>query len=308
VITQDREIKQTTGHAKIGKMKLRKLIEKVDPAKINADLYPNKLSKVNQKLASTLANNTSPGDEDEGDTKKAGMTADQLKISQTTMDLDKFIGMGIGMMSRSKYFPNGPGGDLGAIVSSDNHIMDGHHRWAATILANPKAKVFGLFVSLPGEKLVGVLNAWTAARKQKGKPSTHKMAQLSPDVVKARFIEIASQGGGALPDAETILQGLQQNKYGSVEQAAETAAKNWAANAKLRTVEPWMPEKIDMPAIEQKQLAQVASDIQQGKIDLNPPYSEPTVKAAQSMGVDLTEQKTIFYYLSEAVKQFNILK
>jgi len=38
-------------------MKLRKLIEKVDPAKIDADLYPNKLSKVNQKLASTLANN-----------------------------------------------------------------------------------------------------------------------------------------------------------------------------------------------------------------------------------------------------------
>jgi hypothetical protein len=134
------------------------------------------------------------------------------------------------------------------------------------------------------------------------------MAQLTPDVVKARFIEIANQGGGALPDAETILQGLQQNQYGSVEQAADIAAKNWAANAKLRTIEPWMPEKIDMPAIEQKQLTQVASDIQQGKIDLNPPYSEPTIRAAQSVGVDLTEQKTVFYYLSEAVKQFNILK
>jgi len=271
-------------------MKLRKLIEKVDPAKIDANLYPNRLSKVNQKLASTVVNNSSPGDEDLGDTKKAGLSADQLKISQTTMDLDKFIGMGIGMMCRSKYFPNGPGGDLGAIVSSDNHIMDGHHRWAATILANPKAKVFGLFVSLPGEKLVGVLNTWTAARKQKGKPSTHKMAQLSPDAIKARFIELASKGGGALPDAQTILQGLQQNNYGSVEQAAETAAKNWAANAKLRAIESWMPEKIDMPAIEQKQLAQVASDIQQGKIDLNPPYSEPTKKAAQAAGVDISEK------------------
>ena len=272
-------------------MKLRKLIEKVDPAKIDTNLYPNRLSKVNQKLASTVVNNSNPGDEDQGDTKKAGISADQLKISQTTMDLDKFIGMGIGMMCRSKYFPNGAGGDLGAIVSSDNHIMDGHHRWAATILANPKAKVFGLFVSLPGEKLVGVLNTWTAAHKQKGKPSTHKMAQLAPDVIKARFIELASRGGGALPDAATILQGLQQNKYGSVEQAAEVAAKNWAANEKLRTIKPWMPEKIDMPAIEQKQLAQVASDIQRGKIDLNPPYSEPTKKAAQAVGVDITEHK-----------------
>ena len=292
---------------KVVRMKLRKLLEKVDPNKIDQDIYQTKLSKVNTKLASTVADNPDPGDEDQGDTKKSGLSANQLKISQTTMDLDKFIGMAIGMMARSKYFPNGPGGDLAAIVSSDNHIMDGHHRWAATILSDPKAKVFGLFVSLPGEKLVGVLNVWTVAHKQKGKPSTHKMSQLTPDVVKNRFIELANQGGGALPDAATIAQGLQKHGYGGVEQAAETAAKNWAATAELRAIEPWMPEKVDMPAIEAKQLAQVASDIQQGKIDLNPPYSDTTKRAAQAVGVNLNEQ-SLFAHLNEAVKRFNIFK
>ena len=292
---------------KVVRMKLRKLLEKVDPNKIDQDIYQTKLSKVNTKLASTVADNPDPGDEDQGDTKKSGLSANQLKISQTTMDLDKFIGMAIGMMARSKYFPNGPGGDLAAIVSSDNHIMDGHHRWAATILSDPKAKVFGLFVSLPGEKLVGVLNVWTVAHKQKGKPSTHKMSQLTPDVVKNRFIELANQGGGALPDAATIAQGLQKHGYGGVEQAAETAAKNWAATAELRAIEPWMPEKVDMPAIEAKQLAQVASDIQQGKMDLNPPYSDTTKRTAQAVGVNLNEQ-SLFAHLNEAVKRFNIFK
>ena len=292
---------------KVVRMKLRKLLEKVDPNKIDQDIYQTKLSKVNTKLASTVADNPDPGDEDQGDTKKSGLSANQLKISQTTMDLDKFIGMAIGMMARSKYFPNGPGGDLAAIVSSDNHIMDGHHRWAATILSDPKAKVFGLFVSLPGEKLVGVLNVWTVAHKQKGKPSTHKMSQLTPDVVKNRFIELANQGGGALPDAATIAQGLQKHGYGGVEQAAETAEKNWAATAELRAIEPWMPEKVDMPAIEAKQLAQVASDIQQGKIDLNPPYSDTTKRTAQAVGVNLNEQ-SLFAHLNEAVKRFNIFK
>lgn len=286
-------------------MKLKKILEDVDPMKIDPAIYATRLSKVNTKVASVAAQNPTPGEEDRGTTKKAGVAANTLKISQTTMDLDKFIGMSIGMMMKSKYFPNGPGGDLGAIVSSDSHIMDGHHRWAATILSNPKAKVFGLFVDLPGEKLVGVLNVWTAAHKQKGKPSTHKMAQLTPDVVEKRFIELANQGGGPLPAAEEISKGLQAQGYGSVEEAATTAAKNWTATANLRTIESWMPEKIDMPAIEAKQLTQVASDIQNGKMDLNPPYSKPTKSAAQAVGLDLKEQAQIslFDQLNEAIKK-----
>jgi hypothetical protein len=47
------------------------------------------------------------------------------------------------------------GGDLAAIVSSDNYIMDGHHRWSATILASgTKGKVGGFGAALKGEELL----------------------------------------------------------------------------------------------------------------------------------------------------------
>lgn len=35
------------------------------------------------------------------------------------------------------------GGDLGAYFSTDNEILDGHHRWAATMLNNPGASMGG---------------------------------------------------------------------------------------------------------------------------------------------------------------------
>ena len=36
------------------------------------------------------------------------------------------------------------GGDLGAYFSTDNEILDGHHRWAATMLNNPGANIGGI--------------------------------------------------------------------------------------------------------------------------------------------------------------------
>ena len=39
------------------------------------------------------------------------------------MILAKAIGMALGMLKSGKI-----GGDLGAIISKDNHILDGHHR------------------------------------------------------------------------------------------------------------------------------------------------------------------------------------
>jgi len=63
--------------------------------------------------------------------RSATISASKLKPSQTSMVLEKALGMALFMLKSGKI-----GGDLGAIISSDNHIMDGHHRWAATILAS----------------------------------------------------------------------------------------------------------------------------------------------------------------------------
>lgn len=193
------------------------------------------------------------------------------------------------MMGKMGSFSGGAGGDLGAIISSDNHIMDGHHRWAATCMVDPAAEVGGIFINLPGEKLVGVLNVWTVAQGQQGKPSDTALASLTSDKVAERFKEMASKGGGFLPAPEEILIKFKANGFDSLDAAAEHVKKNWEATAKTRTIEGWMPAKIDMPAIEPSQLDKVKADIEAGKLDLNPPYGSDVKESTKRLNNLLKE-------------------
>jgi hypothetical protein len=270
------------------------LLEDADPDKIEKDLFPSKLSQVNQEKAKKLSNNPKPGVEDKAKGAKANVPAQSLKASQTTMDFGKFVGMSIQMMGKIGNFSGGAGGDLGAIISSDNHIMDGHHRWAATCMVDPKANVGGIFINLPGEKLVGVLNVWTVAQGQKGKPSDTDLNSLTADSVAAKFVEMAQKGGGFLPSPEEILEKFKANGFESLEAAAEHVKKNWEATAGTRKVEGWMPAKIDMPAIEPDQLDKVKADIEAGKLDLNPPYGS---------GVKESVGKRVYTLIKEAIKK-----
>jgi hypothetical protein len=93
-------------------------------------------------------------DGDEGDdivnTKKGSWSANKLKPSQNAIYLGKSLGMAIGGVK---------GGDLGAIISKDKHILDGHHRWAATLLSEPSASIQGIEAQLGIGDLVPVLRA-----------------------------------------------------------------------------------------------------------------------------------------------------
>jgi hypothetical protein len=51
------------------------------------------------------------------------------------------------------------GGELGAIISKDNYILDGHHRWAATLFNNPRAVIKGFQSDLNIGDLVPVLRS-----------------------------------------------------------------------------------------------------------------------------------------------------
>ena len=102
--------------------------------------------------------------DDKVGTKFRGWSANQLKPSQSAIYLGKALGMAIGGVK---------GGNLGSMVSGDNHILDGHHRWAATLLAEPKAKIFGTEVDLGIGDLVPVLRSLGDAfgNKRRGEPA-----------------------------------------------------------------------------------------------------------------------------------------
>lgn len=265
---------------------LRQIFEDADPGKIDSKLFPTRLSQVDPGLAKDLASKGQEDDVKKDDVVSAGSVssaASSLHASQTTMDFEKFVGMAIQMMGKIGSFSGGPGGDLGAIISSDGYIMDGHHRWAATLMVDPSASVGGLSVDLPGEKLVGVLNVWTAAHGGSGKPSDTSLESLTGEAVAQKFKSMVSKGGKFLPAPAEILEAFQENGFDSLDSAAEHVKKNWDSTASTRSIEGWMPPKVDMPAIEPNQLSQVAKDVSGGMMDINPPYSPDVSLAAGDM-------------------------
>ena len=70
------------------------------------------------------------GDNDANVVQPAGFSAEEATPTQSNILLPKALGMAAG---------KGPGkgvrgGELGAYFSTEGHILDGHHRWAATVL------------------------------------------------------------------------------------------------------------------------------------------------------------------------------
>lgn len=276
------------------------LKEEATADKIDSKLFPTKLSQAKANAGVSIAaaqtgikDGTAPQDDVATTKDNASFACNKLMPGQTTMDLDKFIGMSIQMFLKIGGFPGGPGGDLGAIISQDFRIMDGHHRWAGSLLVNPNSQVSGLMINIPAQKLVGILNVWTVAHGGAGKTSTHTIKEITGDVISKRMIELCKSGltGGKSPISAEQLAAAAKKQNITFEQMAATAKKNWDSYNPASKLESWMPTKIDMPAIEPEQLAQVKADIESGKMDINPPYSKAVKDQAakKNIKVDTTQ-------------------
>jgi hypothetical protein len=242
----------------------------------------NKLSqmKANPQVAQQVAKGGAPNidgappEDDIIQTKPISIAANQLNAGQNSMDVDKFIQQAIQMFGKIPPF-KGPGGELGAIISNDLYMMDGHHRWVATMLVNPEASLGGTQVMLNYEPLLGVLNAWTTINKKEAKTATEKFSALTGDRIKARFIELCQsgwQGKYPLPP-EKIKQAFDQRGI-PFEQAAEQAKRNFDAFAEKWREAADRPDKVEMPVIEDEKgdagegVRQVKTDLESGTFDI----------------------------------------
>ena len=102
------------------------LNEKADPGKVEDDRFPMNLSSVDADFAQRLVN-TEPADEDTIPVTGASEPVQKLKPSQSSMNIEKAMGQAISMILGDMEL----GGNINAFISSDDHIMDGHHRWVA---------------------------------------------------------------------------------------------------------------------------------------------------------------------------------
>jgi hypothetical protein len=193
------------------------------------------------------------------DSKKENIPAKSLKPSQNEVYLGKALDMAI----RGYY-----GGDLGSMISADGRIIDGHHRWVATLFNDPNMKLVCTRVDLVIGDLIPVLRqAGDVLGNIRGKkPETGDI-----DVFSATIKDVEDciyKGKNMDPikwNPETASKWYEQNK-GTVAKALNIIQKSLPPSD--------APRREDMPKIKSNQVEYVTNTMKSGKIDIRNPYAK----------------------------------
>lgn len=256
-----------------------------------------------RKISPELAQAAIVGGHKDGE--KSGQNADQVasvkigdsvpvaKLSPMQKEVipEKALGMAIGNLLKGK--PNLE--DMQAIVSSDNYIMDGHHRWAAATLIDPNKMVRVARVGIPATQLVTALNIWTKAKGRDGNPGKGDISQFVSTINKKIDEMIANFNN---PDYKAIPDQIDKNTGNtipgiSIEEAKQAFAKlgngdpvaganKMKENSTMLPTQrhPLAPERVDMPVVEgAAEISDVVKKLMAGDIDWNLPLSPETQSA-----------------------------
>jgi hypothetical protein len=205
--------------------------------------------------------------------------ASALRAAQTEIIPEKALGMAIGMINKSGIFSSGPGGNLESIVSGDSppYIMDGHHRWAATYLADPGATIIATQIMLPGKALVSALNVVTVGSFGRGgNQGKGNIANFKGGVFDKLIDEWKEKGytddKNNKTTPEDVTKAMETLGGGDFEKGKQIVMKN--ADALPKQIMPGAPDRIEMPVINGKEVKAVAKALAGGSIDIKPPYAD----------------------------------
>jgi hypothetical protein len=211
------------------------------------------------------------GDDDKIPVNGATFKVSELAPSQSTMNVAKAVGMAIGHILKGK-----AGGDLGAFISNDKRIMDGHHRWISSYMVDPNAEIGGYAVNFPAAQLIPVLNAITVGKvgRLEGKPGKGSFGDFNAENI-AKFLGDLYQNGNKFTPADKARAAIAKFSGVQGEQGVAAAAKKMADNLSTATMNTpaGAPERIDMPVIDKKDIRNAIGLLQKGFVDVNPPYA-----------------------------------
>ena len=256
-------------------------------------------------------------DDDKVPFSKVNIAASGLRPSQKEIVPAKAVAFAILALLERPPMESGPGGDLQAIISGDKppHIMDGHHRWAATFLVDPSAKLDATQIQLPGAALVTALNVVTKGMGRSGNTGEGDISKFGGKPVEDEIRKAAEKGiKGAT--AEEVTKALEE-WAGSVDAAVEKMLANAAKMPKA--IPSWAPKRVDMPVINAPEVAAVAKKIAAGSVDIKPPYapdvdkklnpsgakSESIIRAMESYYLMMTGQKPLTESVMKKLREYN---
>jgi len=243
------------------------------------------------KQGSETAVTSGDADADKEDDKVTSKKDAPFKVSKLTpgqkdMVPSKAVGMAIGNLLDGKGKVDGL--NLGSIISEDNVIMDGHHRWAGVYLCDPNASIKATQIMLPGAALISALNLVTVGKL--GVTTGNKGEGNIADFKAAKIGEILDAGlvsglGGKFPKTKEQVKealGMMPNAGGDAEKGKQEMMKNADAIGKT-SVMSGAPERVEMPVIGEKEVAIVAKLLSLGKFDIKSPYSKATKTAMPAL-------------------------
>ena len=239
------------------------IVEELPTREIKVSEFPNPLSDRLKKIFQHKGDLDGDVGDDIVKTKSKTWKANRLKPSQSAIYLGKSLGMAIGGVK---------GGDLGSIVSKDKRILDGHHRWAATLLSEPTANITGIEADLGIGDLVPVLRSLgdSLDNERRGEPTGGDVNIFKATVRDA--LESIMTGKNMHPkfyDKEKSIAWLESiGGKSELEKRLKFVQKN--------TPPKGAPPRIEMPVIDadkgDEKLA--ANLLRTGKLDVRPPYAE----------------------------------
>jgi len=229
---------------------------------VNIDHFPNPVTSAISKIFTKKGEMDGDKGDDIVKTKPVGIPAMKLKPSQDAVYLGKALGMAIGGVE---------GGELGAIISNDNFILDGHHRWAATLFNNPKAVIKGFQADLGIGDLIPVLRALgdVFGNSRRGEPKGGDVNIFKASIKDAMAcIESGANMDPKYYDKDKAMAWLESI-------GGETGLQKALAFIQSTPPPADAPPRDQMPVIdaeksEEKKAAQLMN---QGKIDIRSPYT-----------------------------------
>lgn len=239
------------------------LDEELRTKEISKKEFPNPVTTALRKIFTRKGKMDGDDEDDIVQATAKTWKAANLKASQDSVYLGKALGMAINGVR---------GGDLGAIVSKDKRILDGHHRWAATMFNDPKATISGIEAKLKIGDLVPVLRALgdVFGNKRRGAPAGGDKNIFEATVDDA---------------VDAVLKG----KYMNPKFYDKTKATKWLEalggrevletrlNMVQRSTPPkGAPPRADMPVIDadKAQHTQAANLLGKGDLDVRAPYAK----------------------------------
>ena len=242
------------------------ITEALKTKEIKASEFPDPLSKRLKAIFQTKGDMDGQEHDDVVQTRDSSWAASNLKPSQSAIFLGKALGMAIGGVK---------GGDLGSIVSKDKHILDGHHRWAATLFSEPSAKIHGIEANLGIGDLVPVLRALgdSIGNQRRGEPAGGDV-----NIFKAKFQDVLD----AIHDGKNMHSGFYNKDKAEAwleSIGGEDELKNRFAFIQKQTPPKGAPPRIEMPVIDaDKGDEKLASKLlSKGKLDVRAPYAKEDI-------------------------------